>query len=149
MAGHRVPAPQTIEVGLRNGTIYAIDIKTGKTRWEYPAAFPPRVSPLVTNGLVFAGYIPFTEKIKMKNNTNTTQPESTSIQTHTVKTGAILALDTQTGKRLWEFHIDAPIGVVGPSIGNEMLFIPTGKISDLPKEKGGGGSIVAFGLHSS
>jgi hypothetical protein len=47
-----------------------------------------------------------------------------------------LALDKQTGKRLWEYNV------------NGMLFVPTGRIQgqqakDMPK---GGGSIVAFGL---
>jgi outer membrane protein assembly factor BamB len=149
--GYRVPAPHTIELGLHNGTIDAIDIRTGKTKWEYPTAFPPRVSPLVTNDLVLAGYIPFTEKIKTKSTidsdvtTNTTQPRKII---STVKTGVLLALDKQTGKRLWEFHLDAPIGIVGPSIGNGMMFVPTGKIQGLSKESGGGGSIVAFGLPS-
>lgn len=149
--GYRVPAPHTIELGLHNGTIDAIDIRTGKTKWEYPTAFPPRVSPLVTNDLVLAGYIPFTEKIKTKSTidsdvtTNTTQPRKII---STVKTGVLLALDKQTGKKLWEFHLDAPIGVVGPSIGNGMMFVPTGKIQGLSKERGGGGSIVAFGLPS-
>jgi glucose dehydrogenase len=155
--GHRVPAPHTIELGLHNGTIDAIDIRTGKTKWEYPTAFPPRVSPLVTNGLVFAGYIPFTEKAKIESTANavnnnttttTTQPSSATI-THTVKSGVILALDRQTGKKVWEFDLDAPIGAVGPSIGDGMLFVPTGKIQGLSKEDGGGGSIVAFGLPPS
>jgi outer membrane protein assembly factor BamB len=112
---------------------------------------------LVTNGLVFAGYIPFTEKTKIESTANavnnnttttTTQPSSATI-THTVKSGVILALDRQTGKKVWEFDLDAPIGAVGPSIGDGMLFVPTGKIQGLSKEDGGGGSIVAFGLPPS
>jgi len=50
---------------------------------------------------------------------------------------------------VWEFDLDAPIGAVGPSIGDGMLFVPTGKIQGLSKEDGGGGSIVAFGLPPS
>ena len=30
-------------------------------KWNYRVDFPPLVSPLVTQGLVFSGYIPFTE----------------------------------------------------------------------------------------
>jgi outer membrane protein assembly factor BamB len=57
-------------------------------------------------------------------------------------------LDKQTGKKLWEYNVSAPISIVGPSIGNGMLFVPTGKIqaqqaTGMPK---GEGSIVAFGL---
>lgn len=133
VAGHTVPAPHTIERGLSNGTIVAMDLRTGKVRWQYPTEFPPRVSPLVTDGVLFAGYIPFTEKAK-GNHTTTT------------KSGVILALDKHTGKKLWEHNVNAPIGHVGPSIGNGMLFVPTGEIQGQTKGTPKEGSIVAFGL---
>ncbi len=134
-----VAASHTIELGLRNGTIDAIDLKTGKIKWEYKTEFPPRVSPLVTNDMVFAGYIPFSEKISKKSNHT-----ATSI----TKSGVILALDKETWKELFEYYINAPISPVGPSIGNGMLFVPTGKyiksqFKDSPVIQG---SIVAFGI---
>jgi outer membrane protein assembly factor BamB len=57
-----------------------------------------------------------------------------------------LALDKETGTKLWEFDVNAEIAPVGPSIGDGMLFIPTGKIQGLPKKEAIQGSIVAFGL---
>lgn len=148
-AGHRIAAPNTIELGLKNGSIAALDLKNGNIKWQYPTEFPPRVSPLVTNGIVFAGAIPFTEHTKANSN-----------HTTIVKDGQVLALDKDTGKKLWEFIVNAPISTVGPSIGDGMLFITTGKIQNnylnesrdfLSKtaEKGGGGgggAIIAFGL---
>jgi alcohol dehydrogenase (cytochrome c) len=136
ISGYKIPAPHTIEQGLRNGTVVALDLRTGKIKWQYQTEFPPRVSPLVTDDIVFAGYIPFTEKAK------------TSSTTHGIKTqkaGVILALDKETGKKLWEFNVNAPIGDVGPSVGDGMLFVPTGKIEGLPREERVGGSVVAFG----
>jgi alcohol dehydrogenase (cytochrome c) len=136
ISGYKIPAPHTIEQGLRNGTVVALDLRTGKIKWQYQTEFPPRVSPLVTGDIVFAGYIPFTEKAK------------TSSTTHGIKTqkaGVILALDKETGKKLWEFNVNAPIGYVGPSVGDGMLFVPTGKIEGLPREERVGGSVVAFG----
>jgi outer membrane protein assembly factor BamB len=133
VAGHTVAAPHTIERGLSNGTIVAMDLRTGKVKWQYPTEFPPRVSPLVTDDVVFAGYIPFTEKAK-GNHTSTT------------KSGVILALDKETGKKLWEYNVNAPIGHVGPSIGNGMLFVPTGEIQGQTKGTLKEGSIIAFGL---
>ena len=115
----------TIEQGLRNGTIFALDLATGNIKWQYATKFPPRVSPLITNSIVFCGYIPFTEK---------------------VKSGVILALDKQTGEKLWEFNVNAPIGPVGPSIGDGLLYVPTGKVQGLTTQGQIGGSIVAFGL---
>jgi alcohol dehydrogenase (cytochrome c) len=139
IAGHKIAAPHTIENGLHNGTIIAMDLRTGKIKWQYQTDFPPRVSPLATNDIVFAGYIPFTEKTKGK--------ATTATPTHTIntKSGVILALNKETGEKLWEYNLNAPIGQVGPSIGDGMLFVPTGKIQGQPKG-GGQGSIVAFGL---
>ena len=131
ISGHVVGAPNTFGLGSFNGTIMALDLMTGKIKWQYHTEFPPRISPLVTDGIVFAGYIPYMGK---------------------TKSGVILALDKQTGKKLWEFDVNAPIGQVGPSIGDGMLFVPTGKgkmkntIQGLPKGERIGGSIVAFGL---
>jgi alcohol dehydrogenase (cytochrome c) len=133
IAGHKIAAPHTIKQGHLNGTIIAMDLRTGNIKWQYQTAFPPRVSPLVTNDIVFTGYIPFTENAKSRTN-----------HVKTTSSGVILALDKETGKKLWEYNVNGPIGQVGPSIGNGMLFVPT----DVSKEKGGGGegAIVAFGL---
>jgi len=57
----------------------------------------------------------------------------------------VLALNKDTGEMLWEANVNASIGQVGPSIGDGMLFIPTGKIQGQPKEGRVGGSIVALG----
>jgi outer membrane protein assembly factor BamB len=135
ISGHKIAAPHTIEQGLRNGTIIAMDLKTGKIKWQYQTEFPPRVSPLVTDGIVFAGYIPFIEKAKT----------SATHSIKTTKSGVILALDKETGRKLWEFDVNAQIGAVGPSVGDGMLFVPTGETHDVPNEKRVGGSIVAFG----
>jgi alcohol dehydrogenase (cytochrome c) len=136
VAGHRIAAPHTIDLGLRNGTIAAMDLRTGNVKWQYTTEFPPRVSPLVTNGIVFTGYIPFTEKTKSNQHTSST-----------TRSGVILALDKKNGQKLWEYNVNAQIGQVGPSIGNGLLFVPTDKIQvqskNMPR---GGGSIVAFGI---
>jgi alcohol dehydrogenase (cytochrome c) len=128
--GRVVGAPNTFGLGSYNGTIMALNLMTGEINWQFQTKFPPRVSPLVTDDIVFAGYIPYMGK---------------------TKSGVILALDKQTGKKLWEFDVNAPIGQVGPSIGDGMLFVPTekGEIRDtnqgLPKGQRIKGSIVAFG----
>ncbi len=124
ISGHKIAPPNTIEQGLKNGTIYAMDLITGETKWQLQTKYPPRVSPVVTNGVLFAGYIPFEGK---------------------VRTGVILALDKETGEKIWEQNVNATIGPVGPSIGNGMLFVPTDKVQGLSKGESMGGSVVAFG----
>lgn len=123
LSGHKIAPKNSIEQGLVNGTIYAIDIESGKVKWKIEENYPPRVSPVVTNGLVFTGYIKFLGKDR---------------------TGIIMALDKNTGKKLWEKEIDGSISPVGPSIGNGMLFVPTDKIKDENKDKTIGGSIIAY-----
>ena len=51
-----------------------MDLRTGKVKWQYPTEFPPRVSPLVTNGLVFAGYI-FSLVVKQKRQKGVTRQQ--------------------------------------------------------------------------
>jgi alcohol dehydrogenase (cytochrome c) len=125
LSGHKKAAPDTIEQGLKNGTIYAIDILTGKIKWKFDTEFPPRVSPVVTNEILFTGYIPYEGKSK---------------------TGTILALDKQNGSKLWEFNVDAPIAPVGPSVAKGILFVPTGKLLSNPAQSStnGEGSLIAF-----
>jgi alcohol dehydrogenase (cytochrome c) len=127
ISGHKISAPNSIEQGLVNGTIMAINISTGEIKWQLQTKYPPRVSPLVTNDILFAGYIPYAKNLK---------------------TGVILALNKETGDILWESNVNAPIAPVGPSVGDGMLFVPTGRMQDLPKEGPIQGSIVAFGLPS-
>ena len=78
------------------------------------------VSPLVTNGIVFSGHI-----------TATGTPYAFDkdfgdpLETPQIPSGILLALDTDTGKTLWEFNMGAPVGIGGPSIGNGLLLVPT------------------------
>jgi outer membrane protein assembly factor BamB len=143
IVGYKTPTTNAVELGYHNGTITAIDMGIGKTKWEHKVVFPPLVSPLVTNGLVFSGYIPFVEKPSIKYTTTPFGIPKKITATHQIRTGLILALDEDTGQELWKFNIAGPIGVGGPSIGDGMLYVPTGKIQ---APKGFEGSIVALGL---
>jgi outer membrane protein assembly factor BamB len=58
--------------------------------------------------------------------------------------GIIVALDKDTGKKIWEFNVGAPVGIGGPSIGHGMLFVTTGFPAGILSNKGG--DIIAFGL---
>lgn len=126
LSGHKEDPENSIEQGLVNGTIYAIDKKSGSVKWKIDTDYPPRVSPLVSNGVVYTGYIKYGENYR---------------------TGIILALDNNTGEKLWEYDVRGSISPVGPSIGDGMLFVPTDKVNLYPNEDDDneiGGSIVAF-----
>ena len=130
------PVLNATKSGIGNGTITSIDIKTGKIKWQTPIEFPTRVSPLVTNGIVISGHMTSVGK------PYTANTFGLPIESPIFPSGVIMALDKNNGKILWQFNVAAgsAIGIGGPSIGNGMLFVPTG-VSGGPI-----GSLVAFGL---
>ena len=136
--GHIVPVFNASATGIGNGSIIALDLATGKVKWEHKTAFPTWVSPLVTNGIVFSGHVTATGKPYPYDDFG--GPTKTPL----ISSGIILALDADTGKTLWAFNLGAPCGVGGPSIGNGMLLVPTG-VGQVPN---GGGYLIAFGLPS-
>lgn len=125
LSGHKEAPDDSIEQGLVNGTIYAIGLKNGDIKWKIDTKFPPRVSPTVSNGVVYTGYIEFDGN---------------------KRSGIVLALDKTSGAKLWEYDVSAAISPVGISIGNGMLFVPTDKVNLPGNDDDTGGSIVAFGL---
>jgi alcohol dehydrogenase (cytochrome c) len=136
--GHAAPAFDAMPNGVGNGSIVALDLNTGKIKWEYKTDFPTWCSPLVTNGLVFSGNITATGKPYQYNEF------AAATDTPQISSGIIMALDADTGKKLWEFNVGAPLGIGGPSIGNGILLVPTGSPAEIPANPGG--YIVAFEL---
>lgn len=139
--GYEVPAINSTKNGLGNGTIIAMDIKTGKIKWEHPTEFPTWVSPLVSNGVVFAGHITAIGK------PYTVNVFGAPLESPLLPSGIIMALDKDTGKTIWQFNVGAPIGISGPSLAHGMLFVPIG--SDAESKMQHLGSIIAFGLPQS
>jgi len=140
--GHVEPAFESMTNGIGNGSITALDLKTGKVRWEHKTDFPTWVSPLVTNGIVFSGTITAIGNEE----TGITYPlddYGAPTDTPLISSGIIRAFDAETGKELWEFNVGAPIGIGGPSMGDGILLVPTGNLLEVANS---GGYIVAFGL---
>jgi outer membrane protein assembly factor BamB len=77
---------------IGNGSILAIDLKTGRVKWEFPTGFPTWVSPLVTNGIVISGHITSPGGIF-----TVTDPFSNPLETPEVVRGVLIALDANTG----------------------------------------------------
>lgn len=123
--------------GIGNGSIVALDLKTGDVKWEYKTDYPTWCSPLVTNGVVFSGHVTAIGDTLMSD------PDfGDPLETSLIPSGILIAIDADTGKRLWEFNMGAPVGIGGPSIGNGMLLVPTGS----GQTNNNGGYLVAFGL---
>ena len=135
-----IPSFDTMPNGIGNGSIVSLDMKTGKVNWKVDTEFPTWTSPLVTNGVVFAGHI--TDwGMPYQYGEDFGGPTVTPL----IPSGIMMALDADTGKTLWQFNVGAPIAIGGPSIGNGMLLVPTGGIQTPNK----GGYVVAFGLPSN
>ena len=89
--GGAVPAFDAIDNGYGNGSISAIDLKTGKIAWRYPTKNPTFVSPLVTNGVVFSGHV--TDTGKPYTYSDFGGPSKTPL----APSGMLTALDADTG----------------------------------------------------
>ena len=63
--------------------------------------------------------------------------------THQTRSGPILAPDKDTGQEPWKFNVAGPTMVGGPSLGDGVLFLPTGKVQGY---NGVGGSMAALEL---
>ncbi len=140
--GHVEPAFDSMTNGIGNGSVAALDLKTGEVRWEHKTEFPTWVSPLVTNGIIFSG----TTTAVGNKETGVMYPFNdygVPFETPLTTSGILRAYDAETGEELWEFNVGAPIGIGGPSIGNGMLLVPTGNTGEVANP---GGYIVAFGL---
>jgi len=132
-----VPDFKSMTNGIGNGSIVALDPMTGNIKWQVKTEFPTWCSPLVTNGLVFAGHVtsmgvPYNYSTAFGGPTETPQ----------ISTGILMALDADTGNELWEFNVGSQVGIGGPSIGNGWLLVPTGGL----QTTNAGGYIVAFSL---
>lgn len=140
--GHVEPAFDSMTNGIGNGSITALDLKTGEVKWKHETDLPTWVSPLVTNGVVFSGTITAVGNEV----TGVIYPfgdYGAPTETPLITSGILRVFDAETGKELWEFNVGAPIGIGGPSIGNGILLVPTGNIAEAANS---GGYIVAFGL---
>ena len=135
-SGKAVPAFDAIKNGVGNGTITAVDMKSGAIKWVYPTEFPTWASPAVSNGVVFSGHITATGTPYEANDFGA--PMKTPLN----PSGIVIALDKDTGKLLWQFNVGAPLGIGGPAIGHGMLLVTTGSPAEIGANKGG--DIIAF-----
>jgi outer membrane protein assembly factor BamB len=86
-------ADGTVYVGSMDGLLHAIDVATGKERWQYQAAGPiEESSPAVSGGLVFVGDV----------------------------SGVVHAVDAQTGRRRWTFKTDAEVRSSPNPVGDKV-----------------------------
>jgi alcohol dehydrogenase (cytochrome c) len=136
--GGMVPDFNTIASGYANGSISAVDLKTGKVAWQTKTDYGTWVSPLITNGVVFSGHM--TDIGKPFNYSDFGGPTDSPL----LPSGMLMALDSDTGQVLWQYNVGAQIGIGGPSIGNGYLLVPTGGI----QATNNGGYVVAFTLPS-
>ncbi len=137
--GGAVPEFDAIDNGYGNGTISAVDLKTGKVVWQYKSRNPTFVSPLVTNGLVFSGHV--TDTGKPFTYSDFGGPQRTPL----IPSGILQAFDAANGNLLWEFNLGGQCGIGGPSIGGGYLLVPVGGIQ-IPNNAG---YVIAFGLPGS
>jgi alcohol dehydrogenase (cytochrome c) len=135
--GGMVPDFTTIASGYANGSISKIDLMTGDIVWQTKTDYGTWASPLVTNGLVFAGHVTDIGTPPW-NYSDFGGPTYTSL----LPSGIVMALNADDGSIMWQFNVGAQVAIGGPSIGNGYLLVPTGGI----QTPNNGGYVVAFKL---
>jgi len=139
LEGGFVPDFSVFPNGYANGSVTAVDIRTGKVVWTHPTDYGTFVSPLVTNGVVFSGQL--TDQGKPYTYSDFGGPVTSPL----LSSGMIMALDANNGNLLWQYNCGAQVAVGGPSIGNGYLLVPTGGLQN----NNNGGYVIAFGLPGS
>ena len=99
-----------VYVGCLDGYVYALDTRDGRKKWEFPTGGFPWSSPVVSDGLVFIGTVGGGNRLH--------RPPGT------VANGKVYALDSRTGRMVWEF--EAVGGVPSsPAVWGGLVFIAT------------------------
>lgn len=109
--------------GLGNGSIVALNLTSGEIVWQYNTSAPTWVSPLVTNGIVFAGHV---SKKGVGIPYEANQFGAPIGKTPIKAKGVLVALNATSGELLWKSKLPTPIGIGGPSISNGTLLVTTG-----------------------
>jgi outer membrane protein assembly factor BamB len=94
-----VYADGTVYIGTNRGELLAFDGKTGAERWSFKSVGGNASSVAVANGVVYIGL---------------GTAESNGM--------GLYALDTQTGKQLWDFKTDSPIWLSAPLLHNGAVY---------------------------
>lgn len=91
---------QTLYIGNNAGTLYAIDYRTGKTRWTFSAHAPLMSNPLVVGDLVIVG--------EGNQESHTWKDDAGALAKLVVGTGesALIAIGRHDGKERWRVPVD-------------------------------------------
>lgn len=109
-----------VYIGDLDGKVYALDLKTGKKKWEFKTESGFTASPAVKNGLVFIGDFDGTfycldenGKLKWKHETGAEINSSANFYKDNVLFGSqdatLYCMNMKTGKEVWNFQIEDQI----------------------------------------
>lgn len=125
-------------VGDNNGTVTAVDPKSGKTIWRYQASNPIMSAPIVYRNAVIVG----------EGDENSPQGSSPS---HPIRVGkppsALIALDRGSGKVLWKVSLPGS-GMPTPAIISGVLVHHNGAGHVMGIDPGSGRILYDRNLHS-
>ena len=101
----------TLYIGNNSGTLYAVDVRTGRARWTYQAAAALMSNPLYWRGLVILG--------------EGDQNSYSGDEHHATMVGksenALIAVDANTGKLKWQTPLQGT-GMPTPAIAGGTLY---------------------------
>lgn len=132
-----VVANGLVYVGSKSGFLFALDLKTGETRWRAdlgdniivkssPAVLDDRI--IVGAGYSLFAFDPLTGKEIWRSSTPPLSESSPSFANGKVyvasSTSSVYAFDVETGRQLWSLQTDGLIKS-SPAIADEVLFVGT------------------------
>jgi len=77
--------------------LYALDAETGEERWAHEADTPILMQPAIVDGVAYVGDI----------------------------SGTLLAIDTESGDLIWDYHLDGELGRDGLAVVDGVIYLAT------------------------
>lgn len=116
-------------VGVKNGSLAALDVSNGKLLWQVDLGINVQVPPLVSEGIVYAS-------------TAFVGPE---LKPNVDGRAKLFALDAKTGEELWVFESDNYI-LQTPTVSGDALYLGGNFYDPTPIDEGGHTRLYALDL---
>ena len=119
-------------VGVKNGSLAALDVSNGKVIWQKDLGINVQVPPLVREGIVYASTAFVGPELKPDVNGR----------------AKLFALDAKTGEELWVFESDNYI-LQTPTVNGDALYLGGNFYDPTPIDEGGHTRLYALDLATS
>lgn len=125
---------ETLYLGSRDGLFYAIDIADGRLKWKYDVGEEIYTAITIADDFAYFGTNNHLHAIRLSEGVQTwsfsaslsstpSVAENSNIVTITANSNEVLALDSETGNKLWRFETELKPYLRTPVIRGNRLFV--------------------------